>query len=106
MIFDTHCHGFWRGLAQREFELRDNMRKAGVVCSVHVGTDLMASQASLDLARNWGADTWCTAGFHPSGCQDLPCDSVQYYQNSWKSWYKATATKLWELAKPVWIISI
>jgi len=79
MIFDTHCHGYWRGLAQREFELRDNMRNAGVVRSVHVGTDLITSQASLDLARNWGADTWCTAGFHPSGCQDLPYDSVQYY---------------------------
>ena len=77
MIFDTHCHGYWRGLAPRQFELRDNMRQAGVVRSVHVGTDLMASQASLDLARNWGADTWCTAGFHPTGCQDLPCDSAQ-----------------------------
>ena len=77
MIFDTHCHGYWRGLAQRDFELRDNMRKAGVVRSVHVGTDLMASQASLDLARDWGADAWCTAGFHPTGCQDFSENSAQ-----------------------------
>ena len=79
MIFDTHCHGYWRGLAQRDSELRDTMRKAGVVRSVHIGTDPMTSQASLDLARNWGADTWCTAGFHPSSCQDMPGDSAQDY---------------------------
>jgi|WetSurMetagenome_2_1015567.scaffolds.fasta_scaffold82958_2 TatD DNase family protein len=94
MIFDTHCHGFWRGLAQRDFELRDNMRKAGVVRSVHVGTDLMTSQASLDLARNWGADTWCTAGFHPSGCQDLPCDSAQDYVEQLKELVQGNRDKV------------
>jgi TatD DNase family protein len=79
MIFDTHCHGFWRGLAHRGAELRENMRAAGVVRSVHVGTDLRTSRESLELARNWGSGTWCAAGFHPTGCQNLLPASAQDY---------------------------
>jgi TatD DNase family protein len=77
MIFDTHCHGYWRGLAHRRAELHENMRAAGVARSVHIGTDLRTSRESLELARDWGSDTWCTAGFHPTSCQDLPPDSAQ-----------------------------
>jgi TatD DNase family protein len=77
MIFDTHCHGYWRGLTHRQAEVRHNMRAAGVVRSVHIGTDLGKSIDSLALARNWGSDTWCTAGFHPTGCQNLPRDSSE-----------------------------
>lgn len=40
MIFDTHCHGYWHGLVHRQAEVRNNMRAAGVVRSVHIGTDL------------------------------------------------------------------
>jgi TatD DNase family protein len=79
MIFDTHCHGYWHGLAHRRDEVRRNMQSAGVVRSVHIGTDLDRSRDSLALAREWGADTWCTAGFHPTGCQDLPEDSAPMY---------------------------
>jgi TatD DNase family protein len=79
MIFDTHCHGYWRGLAHRGAELRENMRAAGVMCSVQVGTDLQTTRESLELARNWGPGTWCAAGFHPTGCQDLPPDSARDY---------------------------
>jgi TatD DNase family protein len=76
MIFDTHCHGYWRGLSHRRDEVRRNMQSTGVVRSVHIGTDLDRSRDSLALAREWGADTWCTAGFHPTGCQDLAEDSA------------------------------
>ena len=79
MIFDTHCHGNWRGLAHRRAELRANMRAAGVARSVQIGTDLQTSRESLELARAWGDDTWCTAGLHPSHCQDLPRESAQDY---------------------------
>ena len=72
MIFDTHCHGYWHGLEHRQAEVRENMRAAGVVRSVHIGTDLAKSMESLSMARNWGPDTWCTAGVHPTGCQNLP----------------------------------
>jgi TatD DNase family protein len=72
MIFDTHCHGYWHGLMHRQAEVRDKMLAAGVVRSVQIGTDLAKSIESLSLARNWGADTWCSAGFHPTSCQSLP----------------------------------
>jgi len=52
------------------------MRFEGVVRSVQIGTGWETSQAALALARQWGADTWCTAGIHPTGCQDLPQDSA------------------------------
>jgi len=77
MIFDTHCHGYWRGLVHRQAEVRDNMRAAGVLRSVHIGTDMQKSIGSLSLARSWGADTWCTAGFHPTSCQNLPQNSAK-----------------------------
>jgi TatD DNase family protein len=31
------------------------------------------------LARSWGADTWCTVGFHPTGCQNLTVGSAAQY---------------------------
>lgn len=81
MIFDTHCHGYWHGLTHRQSEVRDNMRAAGVVRSVQIGTDIHKSRESLALARSWGEDTWCTVGFHPTGCQNLPAGaSMQYME--------------------------
>jgi len=71
MIFDTHCHGYWNGLAHRLDEVRRNMVAEGVTRSVHIGTGLEMSRKALDIARDWGAETWCTAGLHPFGCQDL-----------------------------------
>lgn len=79
MIFDTHCHGYWHGLAHRQLELQDHMRAEGVLRSVHIGTDIDKSLASLALARRWGADTWCTVGFHPTGCQNLPEGAAERY---------------------------
>jgi TatD DNase family protein len=79
MIFDTHCHGYWRGLAHRRNELRINMHEAGVSRSVQVGTDLQTSRESLELARAWSDNSWCTAGFHPTGCQNLSPESAQQY---------------------------
>lgn len=71
MIFDTHCHAYWEGLAHRQDEVRRRMSGEGVLRSVQIGTGLEKSREALALARAWGADTWCTAGIHPSGCQDL-----------------------------------
>jgi len=47
-----------------------------VLRSVQIGTDYESSCQSLSLARAWGADTWCTAGIHPEGCQDLSEDEA------------------------------
>jgi TatD DNase family protein len=76
MIFDTHCHGYWNGLAHRQDEVLRNMRAEGVVRSVQIGTGLEKSRAALALSRAWGSETWCSAGIHPSGCQDLPESSA------------------------------
>ncbi len=71
MIFDTHCHGYWRGLEHRQDEVLRNMCAEGVARSVQIGTGLEKSRTALELARKWGPNTWCAAGLHPSGCQDL-----------------------------------
>jgi TatD DNase family protein len=76
MIFDTHCHGYWNGLERRQDEVRRNMLSEGVVRSVQIGTGLEKSEMALTLARAWGDDTWCAAGLHPSGCQDLDPDAA------------------------------
>jgi TatD DNase family protein len=76
MIFDTHCHGYWNGLAHRKEEVLRNMRAEGVVRSVQIGTGLEKSREALALAREWGHGTWCTAAIHPAGCQDLPESSI------------------------------
>ena len=44
MIFDTHCHGYWNGLAHRNNEVLRNMRAEGVLRSVQIGTGLERSR--------------------------------------------------------------
>jgi TatD DNase family protein len=77
MIFDTHCHGYWNGLNNRQSEVRKSMRAASVGRSVHVGVDWELSRMALELARNWGDQTWCSVGLHPTSCQELPASSAQ-----------------------------
>jgi TatD DNase family protein len=74
MIFDTHCHAYWRGLEHRENTVRANMSAAGVFGSIQIGADVESSRLALDTAIRWGSDAWCTVGIHPSDCQDLPLD--------------------------------
>jgi TatD DNase family protein len=76
MIFDTHCHGYWKGLGHRWDEVHRNMISNGVLRSVQVGTDLEKSRKALELARAYGTDTWCAAGIHPTGCQDFDPNSA------------------------------
>jgi TatD DNase family protein len=72
MIFDTHCHGYWSGLAHRQDDVLRNMKAEGVLRSVQIGTGVDKSRLALALAREWGSETWCAAAIHPAGCQDLP----------------------------------
>src|SRR5512146_2600639 len=76
MIFDTHCHAYWDGLIKRQDEVLRHMRAEGVLRSVQIGTGLEKSRKALDLSREWGPETWCTAGIHPTGCQDMPASSA------------------------------
>ena len=77
MIFDTHCHAYWRGLENREDEVRANMYAAGVLGVIQIGADIKSSRIALDTAVRWGSDTWCTVGIHPTDCQDAPEDSCE-----------------------------
>lgn len=94
MIFDTHCHGYWNGLAHRQDEVLRNMRAEGVVRSVQIGTGLEKSRAALALSRMWGSDTWCAAGIHPSGCQDLPESSVPGLMTEFEALIEANRDKM------------
>lgn len=79
MIFDTHCHGYWSALKHRQDEMLRNMRAENVTRSVQIGTGLEMSREALALAHAWGRDTWCAAGLHPTGCQDLPESSAREF---------------------------
>jgi len=52
------------------------MGAEGVRRSVQIGTGLDKSRAALSLAREWSPDTWCAAGLHPTGCQDMDPSSA------------------------------
>jgi TatD DNase family protein len=74
MIFDTHGHGYWHGLNNRQEEILRNMHAEGVTRSVQIGTDLQTSREALALAQKWGQDAWCSVGIHPTECQKLDPD--------------------------------
>jgi TatD DNase family protein len=94
MIFDTHSHCFWNGLELRQDELRRNMQMHNVTRSVQIGTSVETSQEALKLARDWGADTWCTAGIHPSDCQDMSDDSISELMNQLEDLIRANRDKV------------
>jgi TatD DNase family protein len=94
MIFDTHCHGYWNGLVHRQDEVLRNMRAEGVARSVQIGTGLDRSRLALALSRNWGPDTWCAAGIHPSGCQDLPASSAPELMAEFEELIRANRDKM------------
>jgi len=77
VIIDTHCHAYWRGLENREDEVRANMSAAGVRCAIQIGADIESSRLALDMSIRWGSDAWCTVGIHPTDCQDLTADSCE-----------------------------
>ncbi len=77
MIFDTHCHAYWRGLGNQWENVRARMASENVVRSVQIGTDWETSLEALSLARRWGDQTWCAVALHPTSCQDLPEDAAK-----------------------------
>ena len=76
MLFDTHCHAYWDGLAGRDAEVRANMNRAGVARTVQIGTDERTNPLALAVARAWGDGHWATAGLHPADCQDFFASSL------------------------------
>ena len=76
MIFDTHCHAYWKGLENRHSAVKARMDSERVMRSVQIGTEWDTSHKALSLARKWGDDTWCTAAMHPTSCQNLPVEAA------------------------------
>lgn len=72
MIFDTHCHAYWKDLECIQKEVISRMASENVLRSVQVGTDWETNRKALSLAREWGDGTWCAAALHPSSSQDRP----------------------------------
>jgi TatD DNase family protein len=94
MIFDTHCHAYWKGLQGRLSEMRSRMEAENVVRSVQVGTDRETNERALSLARSWGNNTWCTAAMHPSSCQDMNQDSVREWTDRLKGFIRRNRDKI------------
>jgi TatD DNase family protein len=94
MIFDTHCHGYWNGLEHRQDEVLRNMCAEGVTRSVQIGTGLEMSRKALTLSRDWGPETWCTAGLHPTGCQDMPESSAPEFISQLEDLIQANRDKM------------
>ena len=94
MIFDTHCHGYWHGLEHRQDEVLRNMRAEGVTRSIQIGTGLEKSLRALALARDWGPGAWCSAGIHPTGCQDMDPSSVPGWMTQFEELIRANRDKM------------
>lgn len=76
MIFDTHCHAYWKDLENIRKDVLLRMASENVLRSVQVGTDWETNQKALSLARNWGSDTWCSVALHPSSSQHRAADTA------------------------------
>ena len=94
MIFDTHCHAYWKGLEDRHPAVKARMNAEKVMRSVQIGTDWETSHKALSLARKWGEDTWCTAAMHPTSCQDLPVEAALEWTARLKSFIQANRDKI------------
>ncbi|MBN2317463.1 MAG: TatD family hydrolase [Acidobacteria bacterium] len=94
MIFDTHCHAYWKGLENRHPAIKARMDSERVMRSVQVGTDRDTNQKALSLAHKWGADTWCTAAMHPTSCQDLSVNAAPEWTARLKSFIRDNRDKI------------
>jgi TatD DNase family protein len=94
MIFDTHCHAYWKGLQNRLADMKVRMDSEGVTRSVQVGTDWETNHKALSLAHKWGEGTWSTAALHPSSCQDMPEDGTSEWTNRLESFIQSNRNKI------------
>jgi TatD DNase family protein len=70
------------------------MRSEGVMRTVQIGTGLEMSRKALELARDWGRDTWCAAGLHPSDCQDMSADSAHALMTQLENFIRENRDKM------------
>jgi TatD DNase family protein len=94
MIFDTHCHAYWDGLADRQAEIKSRMEAENVTRSIQVGTDRVSNRKALSLAREWGDNAWCAAAMHPTSCQDLHSGAASEWAKSLESFIRRNRDKV------------
>jgi TatD DNase family protein len=94
LIFDTHCHAYWKGLENRESDIRSRMDSENVVRSIQVGTGWDTNRRALSLARKWGECTWCAAAMHPTSSQALSHEAVLEWEQSLESFVRENRDKI------------
>ncbi|MDD5213740.1 MAG: TatD family hydrolase [Candidatus Gracilibacteria bacterium] len=65
MIFDTHTHIYLGDLVDREVEILDNMKSAGISKITSIGIDIPSSFQSVELASKYDF-VYASIGIHPN----------------------------------------
>lgn len=94
MIFDTHCHAYWKDFENSKMEVLSRMTAENVLRSVQVGTDWETNQKALSLARTWGDNTWCAVALHPSSSQNRPADGAAQWVFRLEDFVKRNSDKI------------
>ena len=64
MFVDSHCHLNYAGLAERQQEVLDSARAAGVSAMLNISTRAAEWEAVLSTAER-EPDVWASVGIHP-----------------------------------------
>lgn len=64
MLIDSHCHLEYEGLAERQQEVLENARAAGVAGILNISTRRSEWERVVGTARR-EADVWASVGIHP-----------------------------------------
>lgn len=71
MLIDSHCHLNYAGLAERQSEILDRARGAGVTAMLNISTRESEWSAVIATAER-EADVWATVGIHPHEADSHP----------------------------------
>lgn len=71
MLFDTHCHLNYEGLAEREADVVSRARENGVSRMISISTRESEWEAVIGGAERH-ADVWATVGIHPHEADEHP----------------------------------
>jgi TatD DNase family protein len=71
MLIDSHCHLNYPGLAERQSEILDRARNAGVTTMLNISTRESEWAAVIGTAER-EADVWATVGIHPHEADSHP----------------------------------
>jgi len=71
MLIDSHCHLNYAGLVERQGEILDRARGAGVTTMLNISTREREWDAVIATAER-EPDVWATVGIHPHEADDHP----------------------------------